>query len=678
MPEPDDYPLTTPDGQLASCTDAPAPQPHLESVGDFELIAELAQGGMGIVYRARQRSLNRIVALKMLLTGRVTSDVGRARFRAEAEATAELDHANIVPIFEIGEHSGRPFFSMKLIDGGTLADLLHKSPRPPLRELVTALAKVCRAVHYAHQRGILHRDLKPSNVLIDTAGEPYVADFGLAKRLGSDDGLTVTGALLGTPAYMAPEQAGQGEHGVTTLTDVYALGAILYEVLTGRPPFASRDINVLFSQIRGELPLSPSSVNTDTPRDLNLVCLKCLAKEPGERYVSAGELADELERWLRGEPVQVRSPGLMSRLLLWARQNSRTAMWVILIGSAWGVFGPQLPITVSILSSIMQNMSQTMSKFPSAPTHWLLRVEWSVPIGLLAVLIVVGAVLHLSVGMLTYMATRSRERFSHLGGGAMVGLIASVIAFTLYLGPAALMAAIIGTTIEDVGLLSSGFATREPVPVREGETPRAHPQERLLARYPELTKVPEAERASLLFGKIEASNILGIYEGLALGMILSLVYALPVAIGGTLLAGILVRRSGSPQKALIPYIEVSMAVSIGWFELMVLQVATIADIQLPGIGLQGWILTFFLLTVPPYVVLAGWVGRDRWRVYSLGLGVVIALDVWDGDLLWLKWVVAGLLLPAILLTARQWSRPPKALPSTKTEPIPEHTRTFQE
>ncbi|MBA4190465.1 MAG: hypothetical protein C0467_20960 [Planctomycetaceae bacterium] len=677
MPDSDDYPATTPDGRSTSFTDEPGVPAEASQVGDYELIAELAQGGMGIVYRARQRSLNRIVALKMLLSGRVTSDVGQARFRAEAEATAELDHPNIVPIFEVGVHTGRPFFSMKLIDGGTLADLLRKSPRPPLRELITALAKVCRAVHYAHQRGILHRDLKPSNVLIDTTGEPYVADFGLAKRLGSDDGLTITGALLGTPAYMAPEQAGGGIHGVTTLTDVYALGAILYEILTGRPPFATRDIDALLAQIRSDAPPLPSSLSSEIPRDMELICLKCLAKEPSERYASAGELADELERWIRGEPVRVRAPGFISRIIIWARHNSRAAMWIVVIGCAWGVFGPQLPITVTILSSILQNMAQAMSKFPSAPSHWLLRVEWSIPTVLLWFLVAVGGVLHLSVGMLTYMATRSRERLSHLGGAAAVGLIASVIAFTLYLGPASLIAAVIVPNVEDLGLLSGGFVTREPVLPREGEAPRPHAQERLLTRYPELSSVPEAERASLLFGKIVATSMLGIYEGLLLGMVMTLVYALPVAIGGTSLAGILVRGHGSPRVAMIPYLEVAMAVSIGWFELVVLVVAAVGDIQLPGIGLQGWVLTLFLLTVPPYVVLAGWPGRDRWRFYSLGLGAVIAIDVLEGDSVILKCVVLGVFVPALVLTIRQWTRPRPIEPaSSAPSPAPDHTGTF--
>ncbi|WP_439627036.1 protein kinase domain-containing protein [Gemmata sp.] len=671
MPESEPEPPTQPDGRTPH--DGAADRPA-EVVGEYELQCELAAGGMGVVYRARQRNLNRVVALKMLLPGRLTSDVGRARFRAEAEATAELDHPNIVPIFEVGEHAGRPFFTMKLIDGGTLADLLRRSPRPPLRDLVAAVAKVCRAVHFAHQRGILHRDLKPGNVLVDAAGEPFVADFGLAKRVGADDGLTATGALLGTPAYMAPEQAGDTGHGVTTLTDVYALGAILYEVLTGRPPFASRDLGSLLAQIRGDAPVPPSSVGGEVPRDLELVCLKCLGKVPADRYASARELAEELDRWLRGEPVEVRAPGALARAAAWLRHNSRAAVWVSLIGVVWGVCGPQLPIVLATLGTMMHGAADAAARFPGADPPWLLRVRWAVPPGAFVAVLAVSAALHLLVGMATHLATRSGDRDARLGWAAAAGLIAGVLAFTLYIGPAAVIATAVVPAIGDLDLLAEASARNAPPAGATGPTP-----DRVLEQYPELAAVPERDRGRLLRGRVLVANIVGVYEGLVLGMVLTLAYAMPVAVGGTLLAAAVVRRTGSPAAALVPYLEVSMAVSVGWLDLVILLLDASGSIRLRGIGFEGWVMTVFLLTAPPWVVLRGWQLRDRWRTYGLGMGAVILLDLWTSDpeahVAGARW--AGLAAFALVAaaTARRWWRAAPVPPPHAPHADPTRTLT---
>jgi WD40 repeat protein len=288
--------------------------------GDFELLGGIARGGMGVVYRARQRSLNRPVALKILQGGSLAIDDDVRRFRLEAEAVAQLDHPNIVPIHAVGEYDGFNYFAMKLIDGTSLAE---RPPGPAAEPRATArlVATVARAVHHAHQRGILHRDLKPSNILIDAEGQPHVTDFGLARRLDGDSELTQSGAILGTPSYMAPEQASGQREAVTTATDVYGLGAVLYALLTGKPPFQGDSVSETLERVRNEQPDPPSGVGCGVDRELEVICLKCLEKEPDRRYGSALALAEDLERWLRGESIAARPAGLFERSWRWCRRH---------------------------------------------------------------------------------------------------------------------------------------------------------------------------------------------------------------------------------------------------------------------------------------------------------------------------------------------------------------------
>ncbi len=306
----------------------PVPPPAEVHVPGYEILAELGRGAMGVVYRAREEALDRPVALKMILAGGHASPADRARFRREAEAAAALRHSNIVQVYAVGEVSGLPFCAQEFIPGGTLADHAAGKPLPPRRaaELVAAVA---RAVQHAHENGIVHRDLKPANVLLDADGTPKVADFGLAKKLGSGTGPTATGAVLGTPAYMAPEQA-EGQ-AVGPPADVYALGAILYELLTGRPPFqAATPLDTILQVVSTEPP-PPRAVNPAVPRDLETVALQCLRKEPGRRYATAAELADDLGRWRAGEPIAARPPGRGERLV---RGAKRHRAWLIAGGAS--------------------------------------------------------------------------------------------------------------------------------------------------------------------------------------------------------------------------------------------------------------------------------------------------------------------------------------------------------
>ena len=280
--------------------------------GDYELLEEIARGGMGVVYKARQISLNRIVALKMILAGQLACDEDVKRFHAEAEAAANLDHGGIVPIYEVGEHDGQHYFSMGYVEGPTLADKLREGPLSP-HEAARLTRSVSEAVAFAHQHGVIHRDLKPANVLLDPDGHPRVTDFGLAKRVAGDSNLTATGQVLGTPSYMSPEQAAGKTALVGPLSDVYSVGAILYELLTGKPPFrAATPVDTLI-QVLDNQPVSPRLLNPQVPHDLEIICLKCLEKEPPHRYESAQELTDDLDRFLQGELIHASSINLLGR-----------------------------------------------------------------------------------------------------------------------------------------------------------------------------------------------------------------------------------------------------------------------------------------------------------------------------------------------------------------------------
>jgi tetratricopeptide (TPR) repeat protein/tRNA A-37 threonylcarbamoyl transferase component Bud32 len=309
---------------IASDPPGAPPERPLRSFGDYELLDEIAHGGMGVVYKARQRRLNRLVAVKMILRGQLASAAEVQRFHAEAEAAANLHHPNIVAIHEVGEHESLPYFSMDYVRGKSLAALVSEHPLPP-RRAAAYVHKIAEAIHYAHQRGILHRDLKPSNVLLDDADQPRITDFGLAKRAENETGLTVSGAVLGTPSYMPPEQAAGLHRMVTAASDVYSTGAILYELVTGRPPFQAESQIETLRQVLDAEPAPPSLVNPKVDRDLETICLKCLQKDSAQRYETAQRLADDLGRYLRGEPIHARPVGTAERVLRWCRRNPRMA-----------------------------------------------------------------------------------------------------------------------------------------------------------------------------------------------------------------------------------------------------------------------------------------------------------------------------------------------------------------
>jgi len=306
----------------------------LGELGDYELVEEVGRGGQGVVFRARQKSLNRTVALKVISLGQWASKAHLKRFRREAEAAASLDHPSIVPIYEVGEREGACYFSMKFVEGGQLDEVVKRAPMS-IRQAAELIAKVARTVHYAHEHGILHRDIKPGNILLDAKGEPLLTDFGLARLVEAESTITRTREALGTPSYMAPEQAAGEQRKLSNATDVYGLGAVLYQLLTDHPPFAGGTTYETIKLLLDTEPRQPRLLNPKIDRDLSTICLKCLEKDPQRRYPSALALAEDLERWLKHEPIRARRTGVFTHARKWVRRNpSIAAMTATLLALA--------------------------------------------------------------------------------------------------------------------------------------------------------------------------------------------------------------------------------------------------------------------------------------------------------------------------------------------------------
>jgi serine/threonine-protein kinase len=350
--------------------------------GSYELLGELGRGGMGVVYKARQQELDRVVALKMILQRHLASPEVVRRFQSEAKAAAKLRHSHIVQIHEVGQHHGQDFFTMEYIEGQSLAQRLTRRPME-IPAAVKIVAAIARAVDYLHKQGVVHRDLKPSNILLDADGDPYLTDFGLAKVFHTDEQQTATGIIAGTPSYMAPEQAAGRAAEIGPATDVYSLGAILYELLTGQPPFvADNPLDVLLDVLSGD-PLLPRRVNPKVPRPLELICLKCLQKSPAERYSSAAALAEDLDRFARGEPPLVRPPSVVQRFWGWTRRQPALASRVIGLGLFWlvdlfhysmgiGGVSTAFHVNISIVIAVWMVASVACQQF-------LERRPWSLP-----------------------------------------------------------------------------------------------------------------------------------------------------------------------------------------------------------------------------------------------------------------------------------------------------------
>src|SRR5437667_4724036 len=337
----------------------------LGELGDYELLEEVGRGGQGVVFRARQKSLNRTVALKVISLGQWASKAHLKRFRLEAEAAASLEHPGIVPIYEVGEREGCCYFSMKFIEGGQLDEVVRRAPIS-IRQAAELVAKVARTVHYAHEHGILHRDIKPGNILLDARGEPLLADFGLARLVEAESTITRTREALGTPSYMAPEQAAGDHTKLSKATDVYGLGAVLYQLLTGHSPFAGGTTYETIKLLLDTEPRQPRLWNRKIDRELSTICLKCLEKDPKRRYASSLALAEDLEHWLKHEPILARHAGIFAHGKKWLRRNPAIAALIaalvaLAVALAWNVWKSELisrPATNGVAVLPFENLSR--------------------------------------------------------------------------------------------------------------------------------------------------------------------------------------------------------------------------------------------------------------------------------------------------------------------------------
>jgi hypothetical protein len=604
------------------------------NIGGYELLEELGRGGMGIVYKARQIAVDRIVALKMILRGHLASPDELQRFRAEAAAAAQFDHPNIIPLHEVGEHDGRPFFSMKWIEGDSLAERIADL-RTNIRAAVNMLATVARAVHYAHQRGIIHRDLKPANILIDGQQRPHVSDFGLARPTEGGSGQTQTGMIIGTPSYMAPEQA-SGKKDVTTAADVYSLGAILYELLTGRPPFKAETPLETVLQVIDANPQSPHAIDSKIDRDLELICLKCLAKDPQDRYGSAEALAADLEHWLAHEPISARPASLAALMRLWIRHNFGSAGWIAVIGLIFGLFGGVIGWMRGDQVLFGAAAQEAFRQLPHVHPPWFMTI-WTIPAWLQSLLYFANLALMGTTGLIVARLVRPKNRGADVAAGVVVGFVYGATHFVF--SSAALFSGVIAlqNTQDDLRVLSdAAFADATPASqsISEAAT-QTHSSDVLLAKYPDLRSIPSGERGAILYQKIRADLIGGLPLGIWLAALFAVSFSLLIFTIQVMAAGPLLRLRLTRFATVLGYLERAIPATVlivmtpSFIVAVALADRLFADLNMdmPRVVLS-YLPMFGLLVLAIAATWRGWPGPLRLLLHVgwlLGAGIPTAL-----------------------------------------------------
>ena len=594
-------------------------QVALSQFGDYQLEEEIARGGMGVVYKARQLSLNRTVALKMILSGQFASEADVRRFYQEAESAANLDHPGIVPIYDIGEYEGHHFFSMKYVEGGSLAAALPDL-RNDTRRVVQLIASVCRAVHHAHQRGILHRDLKPANILLDQHGSPLVSDLGLAKQIQSDSKLTHTGAIVGTPAYMPPEQAAAKKE-ITTAADIYALGAILYEVLVGRPPHKGETpMETLLQVMEGKV-TPPREVDRSVPRAPDLICMKCLQLEPEQRYSSAAALADDLENWLDGKTVSVRPPSLLASLGGALLSNVRSAFGAGIVG-----------IVAGLLLAVCLGEGYTEgSLVANPPSKIYAALPGEIPWGRSLIyfnesgdreglLVIIGfLVAMLTVGFCVTAVTRPRPGPAALAMGLIAAIMMTTTAFVFNLGPMAFAQRLSDDVIPRIDALGRvALGTEEQAGAAKTE---------LEEEFPQLSELPVEHRAKTLAYRVFYESFFRMPSAIIGAFLVSSLFCFLPSLLGTTFCSKLLAEKGQLHRTALPYLEFMVAVfvtTLCCFAFMVLNrhdESSVGNLSEPP-PLQIQALTLLVLATLAWAFYQRWIG---WRTRTVLYGGLLSL-----------------------------------------------------
>ncbi|MEL7498260.1 MAG: protein kinase [Planctomycetota bacterium] len=513
-----------------------------DTLGDYELLEEIGRGGMGVIYKARHRKLNRVAAIKVIIGGRFTSEADLQRFYIEAEAAARLDHPNIVPFYEIGEHAGQPFFAMKYLEGGSLADHIGQF-KDDQHAAATTVAKVARAVNHAHQMGVLHRDLKPANILLDNDGEPLLTDLGLAKDTVGNSSLTQSGAVMGTPNYMAPEQAAGKP--VTIAADIYGLGAILYEMLAGQTTYqGASPVDVLMKVIEGP-PVPPQQVNSNVDRDLSLICMKCLDPEPEKRYASALELAKDLEAWLAGRSISVRPPSLASLAARWYKHNRQLVYFSFAILAGIVIVLPLIALFVAG-ETATANRGETSS------------VTEVAIVGLVGTLVLLWP----SLGFLNALIANPTSGWGAVRAGLVTSALLS-LTFYMLLGWMVFVQGARNDSGKKIQALSSAVWPPD-------DMSREEAVDVIEKAIPGLTEIEDSKRSEFVLREIQYGQVTSAMFSLALIIMVCFLMSVPI-VYGSFVGYVLLQRDTWKIVAFIRYtltwwlMSLIFAITILWF-----------------------------------------------------------------------------------------------------------------